>query len=310
MKYEYSESVAKKLEVLEKYLRIKKYAVDTIRQTKNYTSIYLSWLEEKGMDAEQVNYALFSTFVFQLKERESSSMIRRIVLAVRHYYDSIEIDKNPASGIYIRDRRSSIVNSVMGYSELVELYESYQVLDDRDRRNKVILGLLIYQGISTSVLQFIELNHVQIKGSKIYIPGQGNTNSRSLNIVANQLLDLQEYIEEVRPRMLLNVAKKRPGRKPKRINPIISQRLFFSERGSERLKNSVYHLFRSLKKLNPKVSSGRVIRSTVLSEWLKYKDVRVVQYMAGHRWVSSTERYDLGDLENLKSSLGKYHPLK
>jgi len=72
----------------------------------------------------------------------------------------------------------------------------------------------------------------------------------------------------------------------------------------------MYHLFRSVKKLNPKISSGKIIRSTVVAEWLKNYDIRIVQYMAGHRWVSSTERYNVANLEELKESLRKYHPLR
>ena len=110
--------------------------------------------------------------------------------------------------------------------------------------------------------------------------------------------------------MLSNIKAQRPGRRPKKVNPIINEKLFFSEVGSERMKNSIYHLFRSVKKLNPKISSGKIIRSTVIANWLKTKDVRIVQYMAGHRWVSSTERYDVLNLEGLKESLKKYHPMK
>jgi integrase/recombinase XerD len=31
--------------------------------------------------------------------------------------------------------------------------------------------------------------------------------------------------------------------------------------------------------------------------------------MAGHKYVSSTERYQLSNLDNLQSKLDKYHPL-
>jgi integrase/recombinase XerD len=56
--------------------------------------------------------------------------------------------------------------------------------------------------------------------------------------------------------------------------------------------------------------SAKIIRATVLAEWLKTIDIRTVQYMAGHRYVSSTERYYVMNLEELKDSLNKYHPMK
>ncbi|CAM4113381.1 hypothetical protein SAMN06265348_103289 [Pedobacter westerhofensis] len=52
------------------------------------------------------------------------------------------------------------------------------------------------------------------------------------------------------------------------------------------------------------------VRQSVITEWLKEKDLRTVQYMAGHRYVSSTERYKTNDLEDLKDALQKFHPLR
>ena len=69
-------------------------------------------------------------------------------------------------------------------------------------------------------------------------------------------------------------------------------------------------MFRGIKKTHPKVASGKIIRSTVIAEWLKTLDVRVAQYMAGHRYVSSTERYQVANLRELKESLKRHHPLK
>ena len=150
---------------------------------------------------------------------------------------------------------------------------------------------------------------MQLKAGKIYVPGYGQMNSRVLALEAVQLLDLQEYLTIIRPRMLTNIGNYRPGRKPKETEQIINDRLFFSENGSASINSSMYHLFRALKKRYPKIRSGKVIRSTVLAEWLKTRDVRIVQYMAGHKWVSSTERYDVGRLGELKEQMKKYHPL-
>jgi len=79
--------------------------------------------------------------------------------------------------------------------------------------------------------------------------------------------------------------------------------------GSLQLKNTLHHLFRSVKKKNPGISSAKQIRTTVITHWLKNHNLRQVQYMAGHKWVSSTERYQKNNLESLQSQLEKLHPL-
>lgn len=75
------------------------------------------------------------------------------------------------------------------------------------------------------------------------------------------------------------------------------------------MKNSLYHMSQAIKKTHPKVRSTKVILSTVIAEWLKTTDKRIVQYMYGHKWVSSIERYNTLNLEGLKEPLRKYHPL-
>ena len=310
MKYKYSDKIEKQLQIFDQYLRSKKYAVDTIRQTRNYAGVYLEWLAKQEKKAEDIDYQAFTDFIFQLKKEKTVNLTKRIILAVRHYYESLEIDKNPASGIHIRGSRKSILNDIVLYSELLELYNTYQTLDDRAKRNKVILGLLIYQAITTGELHQLEPRYIKLKEGKIYIPGHGNTNGRSLKIETAQLLELQEYLIVIRPRMLANITAYRSGRKPNKINPIIKNKLFFSENGNDNIKQSLYHMFRAIKKTHPKIASGKIIRSTIIAEWLKTKDIRIVQYMAGHRWVSSTERYNVFNLQELKDSLKKHHPLK
>lgn len=310
MNYNYKKSIEKELQHFDKYLRSKKYSVDTIRQNRNYAGLYLEWLESQGMKAEEAKYKEVSTFIFQMKTEVSTGHLRRIVLAIRHYYRNLKIDRNPASGIYIRGHRKSILNNIVPYKDLEALYQNYQALDDRSKRNKVILSILIYQALTTAELHQLEPGHVKLKEGKIYVPGTSHTESRILDIAAVQLLDLQEYLLIIRPRMLVNVDSNRSGRKVEKVNPIIYDKLFFSERGNDNIKNSLYHLFRAVKKTHPKIQSGKIIRSTVIAEWLKTKDIRIVQYMAGHRWVSSTERYNVFNLQELKDSLRKYHPMK
>lgn len=45
------------------------------------------------------------------------------------------------------------------------------------------------------------------------------------------------------------------------------------------------------------------------SSWLTQYNIREVQYMAGHRYISSTERYVQDDLENLQEIIESLHPI-
>jgi integrase/recombinase XerD len=48
----------------------------------------------------------------------------------------------------------------------------------------------------------------------------------------------------------------------------------------------------------------------MITHWLKHYNLRQVQYMAGHKYVSSTERYQQNNLDKLQGQVEKYHPLE
>ena len=201
---------------------------------------------------------------------------------------------NPAAGLYIRNKRKRLVSGITGFEKLEQLYQSYPATDERTLRNKVILSLLVYQAVSTDELHHLKTGHVSLREGKIRIPGSKRSNGRVLHLQAFQILDLQEYLLTVRPKLT--------GEK--------EGRLFLSMEGKPELKNSLHHLFRSLKRVNPEISSTKQIRQSVITHWLKNHNLRQVQYMAGHKYVSSTERYQQNNIEDLQKEVGKYHPLQ
>lgn len=187
------------------------------------------------------------------------------------------------------------------------------MVDLRSKRNKVILSLLIHQGLTTDELRRLEPVHLKLRSGKIWIPGSRHTGSRTLELKAHQVIDLQEYVTKTRPQILTSIKKKtpRPARKAERTDwERLENQLFISMNGSASIKSSLYHMMRALRQINPKIKSCRHMRQSVITYWLKMHDLRKVQYMAGHKRISSTERYQVGHLEDLQEALKKYHPLK
>jgi site-specific recombinase XerD len=123
-------------------------------------------------------------------------------------------------------------------------------------------------------------------------------------------MELHDCLKEIRPTILKEIAAPRPARKPDKINhPKIENQLFISINGSENIKNSLLHLFKAIQKLNPVILYPKQIRASVIVHWLKNHNLWQVQYMAGHKYVSGTERYHLNNLDELQSKLEKLHPL-
>ena len=153
--------------------------------------------------------------------------------------------------------------------------------------------MLIYQGITTDELMRLTTADVKLKEGKVFMPGSKHSNSRNLELKPFQVMELHEYINQIRPGLIV---------KP-------TEQLFISMEGNTNMKNSLHHLFRALKRTNPGIKNAKQIRVSVITAWLKTHNLRQVQYMAGHRYVSSTERYQLNNLEGLKDQVDKYHPL-
>lgn len=309
-KYIFNNDVQQQLTCLESHLQEKKYNVHTIRQYKNCTGIYLEWLHENNHHPEEVTYKIVIEFIEDIQQTYSLNHYKRIIIAIKHYHDSLGNAINPVSGIFIKGQRKSILNDIIDYNQLKECYENYEALDDRSKRNKMMLSLMINQAVNTTELHILEPGHIRLKEGKIYIPSHENVNSRILNLAASQMLELQEYLLVVRPSMIGNISTPKSGKKPKAIKPEIYDKLFIGENGGQALKTTLNYLFRRIKNLYPRITSCKIIRATVIAEWLKTIDIRKVQYMAGHRYVSSTERYNVMNLQELKDSLNKYHPMK
>lgn len=321
--YNYQQSpFTLQLKSFKSWLKKQGYAKGTIRPYSNYAGCFLDWLESEGIPATKASYPDLMEFIKHYQKKNSIGLLNRKLGAIRKYYECLqfegEIEKNPASGIYLKGRKRSVPHDLLDRETLDQLYENYHVTDERTQRNKVILGLLIYQGLTTEELHKLEPEHIKLKVGKIEIPAGSKTQSRTLKLEPHQILELQEYIKITRPQLLdkiLSYDHKRPfyraGRKVNKIDKAQLQRqLLISSNGSVHIKNTLKYLIQALQRINEEVKSAAQIRQSVVTEWLKVKDLRTVQYMAGHRYVSTTERYQMNHLEDLKADIDQYHPFE
>jgi len=314
-RYHFNRDIQSKLHVFKEYLQILGNGKNTIKQKQNYTGYFLKWLEMENLDEELVRYNDLLNFIdCCLLEKISKKQINGILRSIRNYYDYLKQTQpkliNPAANLYLKGSRDRLPSNIIAFNELEEIYGSYPTENNRQKRNKAMLGLLVYQGLTTEELGQLREEYLKLKQGKILVPGNRRRNSRTLELKPFQILELYEYVNKVKPGIINDIGKETPSRKPKQINhDRINEQLFISINGSENIKNSLLHLFKEIQKQNPEVRNAKQIRSSVIVYWLKNFNLRQVQYFAGHKYVSSTERYQLNNLENLQSKLDKFHPL-
>jgi integrase/recombinase XerD len=313
--YIFKDEVNTQLAGFRSQLKEKGYADATIRQKCNYVGYFLQWLDQEHLQWEQARYNDLLNYIDYCRlNGESKKLVNNKLRSIRNFYwYKKEMDPtvhNPALHLMIRGEYHRLPSGNLDYKTLEKLYDKYSKRTLRDKRNKVILGLLIYQGITTGELQRMEPGHVQLNKGRIFIQGTRKTGSRYLQLQPQQILEIDPYLKRVRPEILKRTGKKKPSRKPNHVNQeLISERMFCSINGSEDLRSTLLHMFRNIHRDHPEIRNAKQIRSSVITHWLKHYNLRQVQYMAGHKYVSSTERYQMNNLDKLQGQLEKYHPL-
>lgn len=66
---------------------------------------------------------------------------------------------------------------------------------------------------------------------------------------------------------------------------------------------------RRARKINPHFINFKQVRTSVITHWLAQHNLRQVQYMAGHKYVSTTESYLVNQVEDLQADIDLFHPI-
>lgn len=252
-----------------KYLNSIGFSDSTIQQHIRFVEFFNDWLSEKSIDSIQCKYPEMVMFIddalrFLYFRQNTRSSLNRMMVAISYYYDFLISNNsnlvNPAKNIRIKNPHKQIVHDLLNLEELMELYIFINPKDPRNIRNKVMLGLFVFQGLSTRELHRLSLSDLKLRKGTIFIKGdkgsvwkKGST-ARELALEALQIIDLLEYIEKIRLKILSKSYDNLPGRKPDERNRTRrTDQLLLSISGSPHLKNSLIHMFIELRKLNPKV---------------------------------------------------------
>jgi site-specific recombinase XerD len=296
------------------WLIIKGYSKLTTESNIKMLQRFIQWLAKENIDIAASSYNDVMAFIQSCNQRGNERQtIQQYVVAIRHYYSHLiyegDMNDNPASNIEIKGIKRRKLHDTLNSEELEQLYKSYpaelevkkksppQKLNQLARkRTKVMLGLLIYQGIKVEELAELETSDLKLREGKIIIKGKRRTNERTMKLEGFQIIDLMDYINETRKALL-------------QINQRETAKLFFSKDKGNHFSNVMHPLMKSLKQHNNKIKSIKQIRASVITNWLQQYNLRQVQYMAGHRYVSSTEAYQANNITELQDEIFKHHPI-
>ena len=297
-----------------KYLLQKNYSNTTIESFIGDVRKFKAWLEKENMEIENVSYNDMTSYLQSfgdIAQHTKGCYLR----GVKQYFNFLiqreERTDNPAGFIQLKGLKRKTLYDILNRHELDKLYRSYSLPDEQSKdknqnwfkakvlaqkRNKVILGLMLYQGLDSRDLKLLTVQDIKLREGKIFIPGTRKSNERELKLEALQIIDVMEYILTTRKDFLQLTNKQ-------------TEQLFISIGTSERFNNIMVYLVKTLQQLNKKVTSAKQLKASVIVHWLKLYNLRQVQYMAGHRYVSSTESFLINEMDEMIEDIEKYHPI-
>jgi site-specific recombinase XerD len=265
---------------------------------ENDLSLPPSGEDGRGLGIEHIKYNELLNYVQHLKSKSlSTSTVNIRISSIRKYYEHLKeegiTEVNPAKRLFIKGTIKKIVKDVISYTELETLYQQYaEYLDKKPTRekkqeqtrlrSKVITGLMIWQGVHSGDLERMETKNVNLQSGTIYIPSSARGNSRELKLSTVQIIPLHSYLNTL---------------------PKEQEKLFDCY-----AHNQITRITSELKGISQIIRNAQHIRASVIFHWLKMYDKRQVQYMIGHKWISSTENYEVQELDGLTDLLAKHHP--
>jgi site-specific recombinase XerD len=289
------------------YLQRLRQSPRTIKSYSQYIEKLQSWCKSKSIEKDTISYKELMKYIAQLKPNHQTNTINVHLTAIRHYFNHLiekgYLAENIAEGLMVRGETKKVLQNLLDSDELEDLYYSYETTSLKPnfyfnataKRNKIIVGLLVYQGLVSNNFLRIKVEDVNLSRGTIYIASTRKNASRKIPLKPWQIMQLKEYIEEVLP-----IIQKHIG--------VYNNRLFPLNTGQFNVL--LFPIFKKLKSYNRKVTNNNGIRASVIVNWLNKYNIREVQELAGHRHICSTESYKQDDLENLQKVVENFHPIQ
>ena len=278
------------------------------RYTPKTAAVYNSDIEtylKNRPDAQTALYQDIVNYLGSLRSRYNNpKTINRILSSLKAYYEFLnrtgKRKDNPCKAIRLRDKQNRDIQlqdlfTGMELESLLERKERFKLLVNR---NKVLTGLLIYQGLKPDEIARITLNDINLKEATIYIKGNEKTGNRELSLKPPQIMLLHEYMEQARKEL---------------VKTPLQESLLIGSRGEAMKGEDISkHVQRSFKgRFKGRTVNCQTIRQSVITNLLKAgNDLRIVQVFAGHKYPSTTEKYKQTGVEALKTAIQNYHPMR
>ena len=177
---------------------------------------------------------------------------------------------------------------------LMNREERYEILK---LKNQTLISILIYQGLTAGEVTNLKVSNIDFDNGTIFIRGSRKIASRHLELMPKQYRIIDKYVNETRKELISTDTDK----------------LLVGKLGTPITVDDVNYIVSTFKPMFPDRNlNALTIRLSVISNWLneKHFPLEQVQLMAGHKWISTTEKYRFTPLEEQRDLINRFHPLR
>ncbi len=292
------------------YLIKKEYSNSTIHEIERIVLEFINYCNNADIEKENANFQTVLAFIETLQKRGvKPQTVNNRLGSIKKYYEYLKqygyVKTNPIDRIKQKGTPQTIITNALTNEQLQGIYSRYaEEKTYREKRvklihqrNTVIVGLLIYQGLHTGELIAMQLQDIDVNTATVFVRAGKRSNERHLKLQASQMLHIYKYLNEALP--YLKKVSKSSSSPP-------SGELEGAFTGN--LNSVVSYIIRELKGYFPQIQNAGHIRASVILNWMKLYDKRQTQYLIGHRYISSTEKYQQQDLQSLTDMMKSFHP--
>jgi len=294
--------------IITDYMKYQNYSVRTIEHHVLVLNLFNRYLtaKKKSKDFRDVKEADLYNFIEYHRENSKRGLGK---IAQNHYiggmktifkilYKEEKILINPFGDIpYIKNVRS-IRDKILTEEEINIILSGVDCSKLIGVRDKMILELFYGTGLRASELFNLELNDFNKDEKFIFIRQGKGKKDRIIPLGENVFTNLLDYIEKIRPKLVIKKAVK----------------YIFVKSNLKKLDGDVLKVIFKRARINSnfkKYIHPHMLRHTFATHLLNNgADIREVQLLLGHSNLKATEIYLNLTTNHLKEVYVKYHPLE
>ncbi|RBP95236.1 integrase/recombinase XerC [Cytobacillus firmus] len=297
-----SENVNVSLKLFIEYLQIEKnYSQYTIEHYQHDIGEFFMFMSEQAIaDLTKVEYQDVRIYLTDLYDKKMSrKSVARKISSLRSFFKFLlreeEVAENPFALVSIPKAQKKLPEFFYE-EEMMQLFNACEASSPLGQRNKALLELLYATGIRVSECSQIRIKDLDMYLSTVLVRGKGSKERYvPFGSFAQDALDT--YINH--------------GRKELLANGIVQENLFLNARGGPLTARGIRTI---LDKIIEKSSlTGKIhphmLRHTFATHLMANgADMRTVQELLGHAFLSSTQVYTHVTNEYLKKTYMAHHP--